>query len=83
MPVSLKESQVAAEMGKLLYDFLPGSGSSQWKGHVTFATVAQQLGAGGFWRGGSKGPAFAAFLENTLSRRDRSCHPRFHPGEIG
>jgi hypothetical protein len=71
MPVSLKESQVAADMAKLLYDFLPGSGSSQWKGHVTFATVAQQVGVANFWQGGSKEPAIAALLEHTLlSRRE-------------
>ncbi|MEW6529533.1 MAG: hypothetical protein AB1473_01780 [Thermodesulfobacteriota bacterium] len=71
MPVSLKESQVAAEMAKLLYAFLPGSGSSQWKGHVTFGTVAQHVGVGNFWQGGSKEPAIAALLESTLlSRRD-------------
>ena len=71
MPVFLKESRVAAEMAKLLYDFLPGSGFSQWKGHVTFSTVAQQVGVGDFWRGGSKEPAIAALFQTTLlSRRD-------------
>lgn len=71
MPVSLKESRVATEMAKLLYDFLPGSGSSQWKGHVTFSTVAQQVGVGDFWSRGSKEQAIAALLQTTLlSRRD-------------
>lgn len=75
MPVSLKESQVAAEMAKLLYDFLPGSGSSQWKGHVTFATVAQRVGVGNFWQGGSKEPAIAALLEHTLLSRRNLFEP--------
>jgi hypothetical protein len=35
MPVSLKESQVAADMARLLYEFLPGSDASFWKAQIT------------------------------------------------
>ncbi|MEP6670275.1 MAG: restriction endonuclease [Chthoniobacter sp.] len=56
-------------MAKLLYSFLPGSGSSSWKGHVTFASVAHQAGVGDFWLGGGKEPAIARLIETTLERR--------------
>jgi len=44
MVLSLKESQACTEMAKLLYSFLPGSGASAWKGHVSFRTVAEKIG---------------------------------------
>ncbi len=72
MSLSLKESRAATEMAKVLYTFLPGSGSSGWKGHVTFATIAQNVGVGNFWTGGSKEPAIARLLELTLEQR-RDC----------
>lgn len=56
-------------MAKVLYNFLPGSGQSTWKGHITFYTVAQEVGVGDFWRGGSKEPAIGILLENTLEYR--------------
>jgi hypothetical protein len=69
MTLSLKESWAAAEMAKVLYDFLPGSGRSIWKGHITFYTVAQEVGVGDFWQGGSKQPAIALLIEKTLEYR--------------
>lgn len=59
-------------MAKVLYTFLPGSGSAGWKGHVTFATVAQSVGVANFWTGGSKEPAIARLIESTLEHR-RGC----------
>ena len=59
-------------MAKVLYTFLPGSGSAGWKGYVTFATVAHSAGVGNFWTGGSKEPAIARLLESTLEHR-REC----------
>lgn len=71
MPVSLKESRAATEMAKVLYSFLPGSGARSWKGHITFQTVANDVGVGEFWQGGSKETAIAVLLERTLEyRRD-------------
>ena len=72
MALSLKESRAATEMAKVLYTFLPGSGSAGWKGHVTFATVAQSVGVANFWTGGSKEPAIARLIESTLEHR-RDC----------
>ncbi len=75
MGLPLKESNACTEMAQVLYSFLPGSGSSAWKGHVTFASVAEKLGLGNFWRGGSKQPAIAYLLEQTLEHR-RSAFER-------
>ena len=72
MAISLKESRAATEMAKVFYTFLPGSGSAGWKGHVTFASVAQNVGIGNFWTTGSKEPAIARLLELTLEKR-RDC----------
>jgi hypothetical protein len=72
MSLSLKESRAATGMAKVLYSFLPGSGSAGWKGHVTFATVAQNVGIGNFWTAASKEPAIARLLELTLEKR-RDC----------
>jgi hypothetical protein len=59
-------------MANLVYDFLPGSGNPHWKGHVTFASVAQKVGIGNYWPGGSKQPAIVALLERTLQfQRDK------------
>ncbi len=71
MALSLKESQAIADMAQLLYDFLPGSGNRNWKGHVSFKTVAEEVGVGGFWQPGSKLPMITALLAKTLEyRRD-------------
>lgn len=71
MAISLKESKACAEMASLLYRFLPGSGASHWKGHVSFRSVADEVGVGEYWGSGSKEPAIALLLERTLEyRRD-------------
>ena len=72
MGISLKESRAIAEIAELLYDYLPGSGSPKWKGHVSFKTVAEKVGVGDFWQPGSKTPMITALLERTLEYR-RGC----------
>jgi hypothetical protein len=69
MPLILKESRAIADMADLLYDFLPGSGSPGWKGHVSFKTVAEKAGIGDFWQPGSKLPMITALLQRTLEHR--------------
>ncbi len=69
MALSLRESRAVTEMAKVLYDFLPGSGQTHWKGHITFTTVANEVGVGDFWQGGSKEPAISTLLERTLEHR--------------
>lgn len=69
MPLSLQRSLAIARIARGLYDYLPGSGSSLWRGHVSFATVAADVGVGDFWDGGSKEPAITRLLERTLQLR--------------
>lgn len=69
MPLSLKESNAIGELAKLFWSFLPGSGSSQWKGHVTFKSVATEVGVGDYWVPGSKENAIAGMLGRTLEHR--------------
>jgi hypothetical protein len=75
MGLSLKEHNAIAGLSDVLYDFLPGSGSQQWSGHITFRSVAAKVGVSNYWPGGSKRPAIVALLSHTLER-DRS---RFQP----
>ncbi len=69
MGLTLKESAAVRELSKLLYDFLPGSGNTKWKGHVTFKSVATDVGVGEYWQPGSKEPMIARLLERTLDQR--------------
>lgn len=56
---------VIGRLADALYEFLPGSGSSTWKNHRTFATAAAAVGLGHFWAGGSKKPAIQQLLLST------------------
>jgi len=69
LSISLKESRAASEIARVLYRILPGSGAKQWKGHISFQSVANEVGVGDFWQTGSKEPAIAALLERTLEHR--------------
>jgi len=69
MSLSLKETRAITGMTDVLYDFLPGTGHSVWKGHVNFATVAAQVGVGDYWHGGSKKPAINTLLSQTLQHK--------------
>jgi hypothetical protein len=74
MALSLKETHTIAEMAALLYDFLPGQPHPFADHRISFAGAAKGVGVDGFWQGGSKKPAIAALLENTLDRRrDKFC----------
>lgn len=75
MPLPLKESRAIRELAEVFYDFLPGSGSVGWKGHVSFKSVADKVGVGDFWQPGSKLPMLTALLERTLELR----RGRFEP----
>jgi hypothetical protein len=67
--LTLKETRAVSGLADILYDFLPGSGHKVWKGHVNFGTVANQVGVGDFWGGGSKKPAINTLLSQTLQHR--------------
>jgi hypothetical protein len=75
MALSLKESRALRELADTLYDFLPGSGSAAWKGHVSFKSVAEKVGVGDFWQPGSKLPMLTSLLERTHQFR----RGRFEP----
>ncbi len=75
MALPLKESQASANMARILYRFLPGSGFRKWKGHVSFSSIAQSLGIGNFWNPGSKEPAIATLLEKTLEYKRSLFEP--------
>ena len=67
--LSMVEAQTAAEMAKLLYDFLPGTFSS-----VTWPDVAARFCLEDYWPGGSKLPAITQLLRGTLeNQRGRFC----------
>ncbi|MBM4308693.1 MAG: hypothetical protein FJ115_01785 [Deltaproteobacteria bacterium] len=73
--LSLKESKAATDLAQFLCEFLPGSGYSQWKGHVSFKTVAEKVGVGDFWEVGSKLPVLTSLLQRTLERRRHLFEP--------
>jgi hypothetical protein len=75
MGLPLKESRAVRELADVLYDFLPGSGSALWKGHVSFRSVAEKVGVGDFWQPGSKLPMLTGLFERTLEFR----RGRFEP----
>ncbi|MCG3153538.1 MAG: hypothetical protein DKINENOH_00128 [bacterium] len=67
--LSLKEHRAAADLADFFYDFLPGSGHSSWKGHVSFKAVAEKVGVDDFWQEGSKLPMITALLTRTLEHK--------------
>lgn len=60
-----KQHRAIIELAKAFYDFLPGSGHSSWKGHITFSSVAAECGVGNYWQAGSKTQAITNLLALT------------------
>lgn len=75
MGLPLKQSRAVRDLAEALYGFLPGSGRAIWTGHVSFKTVADEVGVGDFWQPGSKLPMLTSLLERTLEFR----RGRFEP----
>jgi len=75
MGLPLKQSRAICDLGEALYNFLPGSGSATWKGHVSFKSVADKVGVGDFWQPGSKLPMLTSLLERTLEFRPGRFEP--------
>jgi hypothetical protein len=72
--LNLKEIQAITELAEALRSFLPASAHPFSKPKVDFGTVAQDVGIGNLWPGGSRLPAIQTLLEATLrTRRDRFC----------
>src|SRR6266498_5800098 len=75
VPLPLHQAQAIGRLASHLYGYLPGSGSQQWRGHISFGSIARQQGVGEYWQGGSKLPAIASLLEETLGRRPERFQP--------
>ena len=72
--LTLQEIQAIAELASELYSFLPGSTFAPTGIKTDFGTVAQSVGVGHLWAGGSKKPAIEALLEGVLqTSRDKFC----------
>ena len=69
MALTLEQPDAVTDIAGLLRDFLPGSGDRSWTGHVTFGSVAAQVGVGDFWPGGSKQKALVQLFSLTLEHR--------------
>ena len=68
--MSLVETQILNDLAGHLYNFLPGSGNSNF----SFPIAAAKVGVAEFWVGGSKRPAILHLLEGTLNaQRHRFC----------
>ena len=72
MALTFKETRAISGLVEVVYDFLPGSGHSAWKGHVNFGTVASRVGLGSYWQGGSKKPAINALFSQRLEHKRSS-----------
>ena len=69
MSLSLVEAKAADDMAGCLYDFLPGTPHPYADPAFSFPGIAHSLGLGQFWRGGSKHPALAQLLQQTLAHQ--------------
>ncbi len=68
MATSLRQAEAISNMAHVLYDFLPGSGRPDWKGHISFRSIAGRLGLANYWPEGSKEPAIRQLLRMTFDR---------------
>lgn len=74
MPLSLAEFQVANELAGFVYDFLPGKPHPYADAAISFEGVARRLGLSHLWMRGSKKPAIATLLQDTLeTQRGKFC----------
>jgi restriction endonuclease Mrr len=65
MALTLAESHTLNDMAGLLYDFLPGSGNSNY----SYPIAAAQADVSPFWVGGSKRPAILTLIQETFDKR--------------
>lgn len=74
MALPLSQRQAVTEVARLLYDYLPNKPHPYANQSISIAGVAQDLGLGQFYIGGSKLPAITTLLLQTLERRlDKFC----------
>ena len=72
MSLSFIQEQAITELAKHFYGFLPGQAHPYADQSISFQGAAKAAGVGQFWPGGSKQPATAALLRNTLENRPNS-----------
>lgn len=68
MRLTLLQEQTISELGKHLYDFLPGQAHPYANQSISFQGAARAVHLGQFWLGGSKQPAVVALLRATLEK---------------
>ncbi len=69
MTLTLKESNAVVKIAEVLYDFLPGTPHKYGVKRLSFPAIAEDLGLGNYWTGGSKLPAISKLLELTLEHK--------------
>jgi hypothetical protein len=69
MQLTLAQEQTISELGKHLYDFLPGQAHPYADRSVSFQGAAHATHLGEYWQGGSKQPAIVALLTATLENK--------------
>ncbi len=75
MALTLKQSRSIQQIARVLYDFLPGSGSVTWKNHVSFQSIARDLKLVNNWPGGNKARAIEDLLRSTLENNSMAFEP--------
>lgn len=72
--LSPREAKAVADLTAVLYRFLPGTPHPYDRVGASFPSVANRIGVGHLWPGGSKTPAIQHLLSQTLThRRDKFC----------
>jgi hypothetical protein len=69
MRLTLVQEQAISELGKHLYDFLPGQPHPYADQSISFQGAAHETRLGQYWQGGSKQPAIVALLRATLENK--------------
>ena len=69
MSISLAETQSINKIADILYEYLPGKPHPFADQSISFPGVANKLGLSQYWISGSKLPAIATLLEQTLDNK--------------
>jgi len=72
MSLTLNDSIAINQIADAIYRFFPGTPHPHGAKHLSFPAIAQELGLGSFWIGGSKRPAIIRLLEHTLIHKRSS-----------
>jgi hypothetical protein len=67
--MSLAQQAALDDLAQHLYDFLPGNPHPYAHQNISFAGVANELGLGNYWPGGSKQPAIRHLLGSVITAK--------------